>query len=314
MASTTVTVDNFKRVETDTMISRIVSIFGEQGVFHHDRELAPLDRQPVIRQNRDTLYSVAIVDVSSGPAILSIPDMGDRYISVMVINQDHYINRVFHSVGEHELTKDEFGTDYLIVAARILFDPDSASDLDEVHRLQDDLHLDAGTQRDVVYPDYDATSHQQVREALLVLGKTMGGLAGCFGRAEEIDPVHHLVGTAMGWGGLPDAEASYLNIDPALPVGRYTMTFTDVPADAFWSVSVYNAAGYFEPGNGGTTNVNSVFAVCEQDGSTIVHLGDFPVGTPNRIPLPEGWNLLVRLYRPRLDVLAGWAAPEITPA
>ena len=314
MSSITVNVDNFKRVETDTMISRMLPIVGGLGVFHHDRELAPLDRQPVIRQNRDTLYSVAIVDVGCDEAVLEIPDLGDRYISVMVINQDHYINRVFHRAGTYRLTKDEFCTDYLIVAARILFDPNSASDLTAVHQIQDSLRLTTGKQRDFVYLDYDGPTHQQVRDALLVLGKTLGGLAGCFGRASEVDPVRHLVGTAVGWGGLPDAEASYLNVDPSLLAGRYTMTFSNVPADAFWSVSVYNAAGYFEPGDSKITNVNSVFAASNPDGSTTVHLGDFPEGTPNRIPLPDGWNLLIRLYRPRLQDLAHWATPPIEPA
>lgn len=311
MSAVIVDVDNFKRVETDTMIDRMLPIIGGLGVFHHDRVLAPLDQQPVIRQNRDTLYSVAIVDLSAGPVTLTIPEVGDRYISVMVINQDHYINRVFHDAGAYPLTIDEFHTPHLIVAARTLFDPASTSDIAAVHALQDQLTLTASGPQQFSHLEYDPDSHKQVRDALLVLGKTMGGLAGCFGAKADVDPVHHLVGTALGWGGLPDAEASYINVDPRLPVGRYSMTFRDVPADAFWSVSVYNAAGYFEPGPSGITNVNSVFARKNDDGSTTVHLGDYGDGVPNSIPLPEGWNLLIRLYRPRLNELASWTTPEI---
>lgn len=307
----TVTIDNFTRAETDAMIARMLPIVGGQAVFHHDRVLAPLDQQPVIRQNRDTLYSVAIVDISGG-ATLTVPETGDRYISVMVINQDHYINRVFHEAGSYPLSVGEFDTDYVVVAARILFDPDSAADLDEVHALQDGLGIEAGAQRPFVAGDWDAESHAEIREALLVLGRTMGGLSGSFGRKEDVDPVRHLVGTAMGWGGLPDTEAQYITIDPRLPQGRYTMTFRDVPADAFWSLSVYNAAGYFEPGPSGVTNVNSVFASQNDDGSTTVRLGS--ADEPNGIPLPEGWNVLIRMYRPRLDDLARWEAPPIEAA
>lgn len=306
-----VTVDNFTRAETDTMIRNMLPIIGGLGVFHHDRELSPLDQQPVIRQNRDTLYSVAIVDIADG-ATLTIPETAGRYLSVMVINQDHYINRVFHEAGRYELARAEFGTDLVVIAARILFDPASEADLAEVHRLQDGLTIEAAGQRVFDSPDYDTASHTEVRDALLVLGRTIGGLSHCFGRASEVDPVRHLVGTALGWGGLPDDEAQYLNIEPGLPRGRYTMTFgADVPADAFWSLSVYNGAGYFEPGPSGLTNVNSVFAVKNDDGTTTIHLGDWGDETPNRIPLPEGWNLLVRLYRPRLDDLANWRVPEI---
>ncbi|MCD5345605.1 DUF1214 domain-containing protein [Agromyces sp. S2-1-8] len=306
-----VTVDNFTRAETDTMIRNMLPIIGGLGVFHHDRELSPLDQQPVIRQNRDTLYSVAIVDIADG-ATLTIPETAGRYLSVMVINQDHYINRVFHEAGRYELARAEFGTDLVVIAARILFDPASEADLAEVHRLQDGLTIEAAGQRVFDSPDYDTASHTEVRDALLVLGRTIGGLSHCFGKASEVDPVRHLVGTALGWGGLPDDEAQYLNIEPGLPRGRYTMTFgADVPADAFWSLSVYNGAGYFEPGPSGLTNVNSVFAVKNDDGTTTIHLGDWGDETPNRIPLPEGWNLLVRLYRPRLDDLANWRVPEI---
>ena len=306
-----VTVDNFTRAETDTMIRNMLPIIGGLGVFHHDRELSPLDQQPVIRQNRDTLYSVAIVDIADG-ATLTIPETAGRYLSVMVINQDHYINRVFHEAGRYELARAEFGTDLVVIAARILFDPASEADLAEVHRLQDGLTIEAAGQRVFDSPDYDTASHTEVRDALLVLGRTIGGLSHCFGKASEVDPVRHLVGTALGWGGLPDDEAQYLNIEPGLPRGRYTMTFgADVPANAFWSLSVYNGAGYFEPGPSGLTNVNSVFAVKNDDGTTTIHLGDWGDETPNRIPLPEGWNLLVRLYRPRLDDLANWRVPEI---
>lgn len=312
MAPITVDVDNFARVESDTMITRMLPIVGGLGVFHHDRQLAPLDQQPVIRQNRDTLYSIAVVDISEG-ATLTLPDCGDRYLSAMVINQDHYINRVFHTAGTHHLGTDEFGTDYVVVGVRILFDPTSDADLAQVHALQDGLAVTAGPQREFVPPDVDAASHTTIRNALLALSTTMGEFTRCFGRADQVDPVHHLVATAAGWGGLPDAEASYLGIQPGLADGRYTMTFRDVPADAFWSLSVYNRDGYFTPNDLGVYNVNSVFGVRGADGSVTVHLGDFDDSVPNRIPLPDGWNLLIRLYRPRLDELATWTPPTIEP-
>lgn len=60
---------------------------GGVNVLHHHREPASLEDQPVIRQNRDTLYSSAIVDLASG-ATLTLPDAGERYLSVMVVNED----------------------------------------------------------------------------------------------------------------------------------------------------------------------------------------------------------------------------------
>jgi hypothetical protein len=50
-----------------------------------------------------------------------------------------------------------------------------------------------------------------------------------FGRKEEVNQVHHLISTAAGWGGLPDAEAPYVGVAPNLPVGEYSLSVGDVP-------------------------------------------------------------------------------------
>src|SRR4029077_1066920 len=113
--------------------------------------------QPVIRENRDTLYSSAIVDISQG-ATLTVPDAGDRYLSVMIVNNDHYINDVIHTAGDHDLTVERFDTDYVLIAARTLVDPNDPADLAEVHELQDQMRLTARSNRPFVMPDYDTAS------------------------------------------------------------------------------------------------------------------------------------------------------------
>ena len=54
-----VTVDNFRRAESDSYFGRFVKD-GGFGKFHHERELADIDHQTVIRLNRDTLYSFGV--------------------------------------------------------------------------------------------------------------------------------------------------------------------------------------------------------------------------------------------------------------
>ncbi|GMA23247.1 hypothetical protein GCM10025864_10060 [Luteimicrobium album] len=80
------------------------------------------------------------------------------------------------------------------------------------------------------------------------------------------------------------------------------------------TLSVCGADGYFAPNDLGVNNVNAVFAVAGDDGSVTVHLGAWDADVPNRIPLPEGWNLLIRLYQPRLDELSTWQVPAVEPA
>jgi len=95
-------------------------------------------------------------------------------------------------------------------------------------------------------------------------------------------------------------------------VGSYELTVGDVPVDGFWSISVYNAEGYFEPNEQGAYSVNSVTATPNDDGTTTVRFGDHPDGAVNVIPVPEGWNYLIRLYRPRPEVLDGsWTFPTL---
>lgn len=303
--------DNFVRAENDRMFHDLQRDAGGVNTFFHNREPAAIDRQTVIRLNRDTLYSFAIVDISRG-ASFTIPEHGDRYVSAMVVDQDHYVDRTIHAPGTHRLTAAEFGSDYVAVAIRILVDPTDPDDVAAVRDLQDEIAIESASAVPFAMPDYDALSFDETRGALLTLARHLTGFDRMFGRVDEVDPVRHLIGTAAGWGGLPTSEAVYIGVNPRLPEGTHELTVADVPVDGFWSISVYNAAGFFEPNAAGAYTVNSVTGRKNPDGSVTVRFGDYPEGTPNAIPTPEGWNYLVRLYRPHAEILDGsWSFPTL---
>jgi hypothetical protein len=197
-----------------------------------------------------------------------------------------------------------------VVAARTLVDPRDVGDLAEVAAVQDQFAVKAVAERPFVPPDYDSDSLDRTRRALLALAAEQTSFERSFGSREEVDPVHHLIGTAAGWGGLPDAEATYVGASPNLPVGEYELTVgADVPVDGFWSISVYNADGYFEPNEQGAYSVNSITAVHDDDGSVTVRFGG---SGDNALPITDGWNYLVRLYRPRPEILSGaWTFPTL---
>ena len=308
-----VNVDNFARAETQRMMAGLQRDAGGVNRFEHNRAPASVDRQTVIRMNRDTLYSFAVVDVSAG-ATLTVPDAGERYLSVMVVNEDHYINRVYHDAGRYELTAEEFDSPYVVIAARTLVDPQDPGDLAAVAAVQDQLVLEAVAERPFVMPEYDPESLDRTRNALLGLAADMTSFERSFGRKEDVDPVHHLIGTAAGWGGLPDAEATYVGVSPGLPVGEYELTVgPNVPVDGFWSISVYNADGFFEPNERGAYSVNNITAAHNDDGSVTVRFGGDGDPARNSLPITKGWSYLVRLYRPRREILTGaWTFPTLS--
>jgi hypothetical protein len=307
-----VNVENFVRAETAAQFDRIVENAGGVNRFFHLRGPTPLDKQTVIRMNRDTIYSSALVDISKG-ATLIVPDAGDRYMSIMVVNEDHYVNKVIHEPGEHELTVEELGTPYVALAVRTLVDASDPADIRKANALQDQLKIKAASAKPYTHPDYDKESYKTTYDALLVLSRGVADAGATFGRKEDVDPVRHLLGTAWGWGGLPEEEAYYLNVEPNLPVGAYQLTFRDVPVDAFWSVTVYNKEGFIDRNDQDAYSVNSLTGTANDDGSFTIHFGGDP-GSTNHLPIAEGWNYTVRLYQPRKEILDGsWKFPEVKP-
>jgi hypothetical protein len=307
-----VNVENFVRAETAAQFDRIVEMAGGINRFFHLRGPAPLDKQIVIRMNRDTIYSGALVDISKG-ATLIVPDAGDRYMSIMVVNEDHYINKVIHEPGEHELTVKEFGTPYVCLAVRTLVDESDPADIRKANALQDQLKIKAASSKAYSHPDYDKESYKTTYDALLVLSRGNIEPGATFGRKEDVDPIRHLLATAWGWGWLPEEEAYYLNVEPNLPVGAYQLTFRDVPVDAFWSVTVYNKEGFIDPNDQDAYSVNSLTGTANDDGSFTIHFGGAP-GSINHLPIAEGWNYIVRFYQPRKEILEGkWNFPGVKP-
>ncbi len=125
--------------------------------------------------------------------------------------------------------------------------------------------------------------------------------------------MRHLIGTAAGWGGNPDKDASYLSVTPGKNDGTtvYKLTVGEVPVDAFWSISVYDAKGYFEKNPYDAYTLNNITAKKSADGSVAVQFGGCDGKIPNCLPVMKGWNYTVRLYRPRPEILNGkWKFPE----
>src|SRR6516164_5779911 len=311
-----VTVDNYNRAQNDVYFAGVVKN-GGFGKFRHGRELAPPAQQGIPRPNRDTLYSFAIVDLDAGPVTITLPDAGKRYMGMQVVNQDQYTPATYYGVGTHTLTRDVIGTRYAIAVVRFLVDFSNKEDVRQVHALQDAIKFNQERPGTFEIPPWDEASLKRIKAALLQLGTTVSDTRRMFGANEnEVDPVRHLIGSAMLWGGHPEKDALYLPITPVRNDGTtvYKLAVKDVPVDGFWSVTVYNAEGYLEPNQYNEYSVNMTSAKKGADGSVAVQFGGCDGEIPNCLPIMKGWNYTVRLFLPRPEILNGtWRFPEAQP-
>lgn len=310
---------NFIRAESDVYMASIAAENGGLGILVHDREFVALDAQTIIRMNRDTLYSKAVFDLAAGPVTITMPATDDgRYVAMEVISQDHFAPLILRE-GTHTVTQEDVGTRYAAFFVRTFVDPGDPDDIAAAHAVQDAISMVQDGNGTLELPDWDKTSHDATRSALLALGAlgtdNLGVSMGA--SAADVDPLAHLIATAVGWGLNPPTEAIYLNPPLTTNDGTtvHTLTMKDIPVDAFWSISVYNKDGFFELNDLNVNSVNSVTGVAGPDGAVTVQFGGCSADGPdNCIPITEGWNYIVRLYRPHPEVQNGsWQLPAATP-
>jgi para-nitrobenzyl esterase len=277
--------------------------------------MANIDHQTVVRMNRDTIYSNGIFDMDAGPVNVSLPDTGKRFMSMQVVNQDHYALDVVYGPGTFTYDKEKVGTRYVAFIFRTLANPEDAADMKAANNAQDQIKVQQAGRGNWEAPSWDVESQDKVRAALKILS-TCEYSGARFGRKEEVNPIAHLIGTAIGWGGNPDYAAVYQGEFPrANDDGTvHRLTVEDVPVDGFWSISVYNENGFFEKNARNAYSLNSLTAKQDSNGVTTIQFGGCTEKSTNCLPIPKGWNYTVRLYRPRKEILDGtWKFPEARP-
>lgn len=312
-AAVAVTRATYTRAESDRTFANIAKLAGGVNRFFHYRNVTPLDNQSVIRMNKDTLYSGAVVDTSKG-ATLTVPDVPKgRYLSVLLIDNDHYSPGVIYAPGTHQLPRD---TRYLFLAVRIqLLRPDDPADIALVNKLQDQFVIKAGSAKPFPAPKWEQKSlaalTEQYNREFARFDQYPDGSMAPRGKADE--SIRHLA-AAGAWGLFPTRDAVYINYNGGQATDRcYCATYRVPEHNAFWSITVYGADGYMKSVD---SILNGLNAKMNADGTFTARYGAKAVcgEAPNRLDTSEGWNFLMRIYRPGASVVnRSYKLPDAVP-
>ena len=310
-----VTIANLVRAETDHMIRAQIEAFKLKfGEITHLRNPITPENQSVIRSNQDTFYSATVLDLSK-PVIITLPEAGGRFMSMLIISQDHY-NFGEARPGTYELTEENVGTRFAYLLFRTFVDITDPNDIAAAHAAQDAIEISGGGDGPFEAPDWNKADLEKARIAVSSLSELGFDSGDAFGRKKEVEPVAHLVGALAGWGGQPPTMAVYEITSVEQNDGKtpHAVTVKDVPVDAFWSITVYNAHGYLEANDLGVNCYNNFSAQPNEDGSFTIHFGGCDDGRVNCLPITPDWNYAIRLYQPRAEILDGlWSFPAPQP-
>jgi hypothetical protein len=305
---------NINTVETALQLDRYQKIAGGINTFSHNREMVPIDKQTTIAMNRDTFYSLAVLNLSK-PLTITLPEADGRYMALQIIDEDHYSPFVLDKPGKHKLTQENVGTKYAFAMIRTFVDPNNPKDIEIVHKLQDAVTIEGGGSAPYVLPNYDMTTYKALFSDLQKLIKYWNGdTRGSMGKRGTLNELTHTVATMAGWGLNPPSAAMYTVVhDDFDPQKKYKIVVpADVPVNAFWSISIYNKEGFFGKNEQDAYTVNNVTGNKNEDGSTTIFLGACADEKYNCLPLPDkGSYYEMRMYAPKQIILDGkWSFPK----
>ena len=138
-----VTPETFIRAEVDARIMTFQKAGGmNKGLVY--RQVTPTDNQPVPRMNRDTIYTGYPIDTKDGFSIVVPESPADRYVSVYMLDQDHYTIDILREPGTHEFGPQD--TRYVVAIARIqVKDPTDESDVEAARQIMAKVKVESGS-------------------------------------------------------------------------------------------------------------------------------------------------------------------------
>jgi hypothetical protein len=295
----------------------MADFIGRTGVntFFHFPGLSSAEDTWVVSPNNDTIYSVATVNARDG-FTLKLPDVGDRFLSVQIITEDHTTPFYLYGGKIYTFAADDLQTDYVVVGIRMGTDGTEEDVAHVVQELQPQYSIEGAAAADDL-PRPDLETLKKVREALLVeyskLDDTFDTMRKTPGEVDDWERFTYV--TAGAWGLSADENAMYKpHALPGVKGGDcYVATYPPVPAQAFFSITVYGPKKYLMADEDNIVSSNRDIDL-NDDGSFTVAFGGKECRdmAPNYAYTPEdGWSFLMRAYRPDVEAFKSYEMPAL---
>ncbi len=284
--------------ETDWYMTRLQKEI-PVNTYKHNRIPSSKDHQFVIRENADTMYSHAILDVTKS-ATITMPEY-DEYAIVQVIDENHYTIAEVYPGQTLRLTPDMLSVGNHVflntrVAASDNSDPQALS---IAHKYQDSIKLESATSNPYPSKGFNEQEVLAARKSLQKLRPKIPKPFDMFGNKGQVDPTSFVIASSAGWAGLPSDAAVYW---PEIPgntgsVECSSLTINPPPLqyqrNAFFSVTVYNKEGWIADDNFALSSKR----MKQNDDGTYTFRFNCE-GQANNLVVQEGWNALLRMYLP----------------
>ncbi len=183
-----VTQDNFPQAYSNLRFAAIIESAGGVNIFVEMPVPSSVpEEQFVVRMNRDTFYSVSVIDMSSGEVYVTVPET-DRYVSLQIVDENHETQRMIYGPGRHRISAK---TTHAFVIVRALED-----------RARRNLVIEAGNATPFTVRNWDMASFREVEKAGNLDFGDGYDQSKAFGNTESGQtPYMNYVGAAGGWGG-----------------------------------------------------------------------------------------------------------------
>jgi len=219
---------------------------GANNKLMHMTSVTPSGPAPTVRMNRDSLYSAAVVDTSSGTASITLPE-GDLYQSVMMVDTQGYARKFVLEPGTHKIATD---TKFVWVLVRTGLE----KGIDEARRMQSLVTIQGMGNDTYSALEYDQESLAKLTRILVdeAIAEDNGDLY--YGNyPNQVDETKRMRSTAAGFGGMNGINM-YKFVETIDNNVCMQSTFTDPKATEFFSFTLYDPDGYLMDGN---TVINS---------------------------------------------------------